>query len=225
MFDRFHASPPAIHEQSISLVNDVRMELSTNSNSAAGSDSQTASFTQIDSNMVCPICLGPTSYPLETNCGHIFCGQCFITYWRMGRWTSAVSCPSCRQRVTLLLFCFSHDPSDTSAEKTEVVSSVASYNRRFSGQLSVYEYLQDLPILLRHFFNDFFTIGGLLWVIRVRILVCILLTLFYILLPSDILPESVFGFLGIVDDFFVVLLLLIHITVLYRSILADRLTW
>lgn len=50
--------------------------------------------------LTCPVCLADAQFPIETNCGHLFCGQCIITYWETGRWLGTVRCPSCRQQVT-----------------------------------------------------------------------------------------------------------------------------
>uniref|UniRef100_A0A1X7TA87 Uncharacterized protein n=1 Tax=Amphimedon queenslandica TaxID=400682 RepID=A0A1X7TA87_AMPQE len=33
----------------------------------------------------CPVCLGPITYLAETNCGHRFCAQCILMYWRTDR--------------------------------------------------------------------------------------------------------------------------------------------
>jgi zinc finger of C3HC4-type, RING len=29
----------------------------------------------------CPVCLGDLQLPIETNCGHLFCGSCIHSYW------------------------------------------------------------------------------------------------------------------------------------------------
>ena len=73
-------------------------------------------------NQDCSICLGETSYAIETNCGHIFCGQCIISYYNTIR-SSSVStvinpfdtptCPYCRQRMTFLHLYFSEVERNT----------------------------------------------------------------------------------------------------------------
>jgi RING finger protein 170 len=42
----------------------------------------------------------------------------------------------------------------------------------------------------------------------------------YVLSPLDILPESVFGFLGFFDDFFFVLCAALYIIIAYREFLS-----
>ncbi len=44
----------------------------------------------------------------------------------------------------------------------------------------------------------------------------------YLLSPLDIIPEAIFGVLGIVDDVFVILMMLLYITVAYRRFMADQ---
>lgn len=64
--------------------------------------------------------------------------------------------------------------------------------------------------------------GGLMYMFRLRIVLCFLAALMYLISPLDMIPEAVFGILGLLDDLFVVLLLAIYITVVYRRFLAGR---
>lgn len=84
------------------------------------------------------------------------------------------------------------------------------------------EHLRDLPTLLRHAFNEFFTVGGLVWMFRLRIIVCFLAALLYFISPFDIIPEAVFGILGFLDDIFILLLLAIYIALIYRQVVQNR---
>ncbi len=47
----------------------------------------------------CPVCLAPLALPVQTNCGHTFCAQCILSYWRHDQWPSAARCPICRRQV------------------------------------------------------------------------------------------------------------------------------
>ncbi|XP_061168177.1 E3 ubiquitin-protein ligase RNF170-like [Saccostrea echinata] len=172
----------------------------------------------------CPVCLGNTHYGIETNCGHIFCGTCITTYWQHGTWLGAVRCPVCRQQVTLLLIHFTEEEHlQTSPEKTEILNKIADYNRRFSGEpRPLLDYLRDLPTLLRHALREFFSVGGLICMFRLRIIAIFLAALFYFISPLDIIPEAVFGILGFLDDIFVLLLLAIYISILYRNYVQSR---
>jgi len=84
------------------------------------------------------------------------------------------------------------------------------------------EYLIDLPTLLRHCVSEVFSLGGLIWMFRLRVLLCCLFALLYLISPLDILPEAVFGFFGLLDDVFVVLLVTIYISIIYRRLVAAR---
>ena len=86
------------------------------------------------------------------------------------------------------------------------------------------EYFLDLPTILRHCMTDFFSIGGLIWMFRLRIVVCFLIALLYLLSPLDIIPEAAFGLFGLLDDMFVMFLLAIYISILYRRFIAHRAT-
>lgn len=172
----------------------------------------------------CPVCLTEFRYPVETNCGHMFCAQCLISYWRHGNWLGAIRCPVCRQSVAVLLQCF-REASDTDdlQERNRMLYDINDYNRHFSIEPRPWlEYLWDLPTLLRHAGSEFFSVGGLMYMFRLRIILCFVAALMYLISPLDMIPEAVFGLLGLIDDMFVVFLLAIYVTVIYRRFLATR---
>ncbi|XP_075681636.1 E3 ubiquitin-protein ligase RNF170 [Rhinoderma darwinii] len=177
---------------------------------------------QFYSDMSCPVCLQQATFPVETNCGHLFCGPCIIAYWRYGSWLGAISCPICRQTVTLLFPVFQ---ASEQQDAQEIFQEVNSYNRRFSGQpRSLMDRIMDLPTLLRHAFREMFSVGGLFQMFRIRIVLCLLGAIFYLVSPLDIIPEAVFGVLGFMDDLFVIFLLLIYISIMYREVVTQRFT-
>ncbi|XP_044539792.1 E3 ubiquitin-protein ligase RNF170-like [Gracilinanus agilis] len=177
---------------------------------------------QFYTDLSCPICLHHASLPIETNCGHLFCGNCLIAYWRYGSWLGMVSCPICRQTVTLLFPVFAEDVH--SGDSRRLHQDIHDYNRRFSGQpRSLMDRLMDLPTLLRHAFRELFSVGGLFWMFRIRIVLCLVGAFFYLISPLDLVPEGLFGILGFLDDFFVIFLLLIYISIMYREVITQRL--
>ncbi|CAM5146648.1 unnamed protein product [Natator depressus] len=203
-----------IHPDNQELVRALRQQLQTEQDASAGDRHR------FYTDMSCPVCLQQATFPIETNCGHLFCGTCIIAYWRYGSWLGAIRCPICRQTVTLLLPRFSEDQQDAA----QVLQDVNDYNRRFSGQpRSIMERIMDLPTLLRHAFREMFTVGGLFWMFRIRIVLCLLGALLYLASPLDFLPEALFGILGFLDDFFVIFLLLIYISIMYREVITQRL--
>lgn len=88
--------------------------------------------------------------------------------------------------------------------------------------LQYMDYLRDLPTLLRHAWNEFFTVGGLIFMFRVRVIVCVIAAFIYFISPLDIIPEAAFGLLGFLDDLFIILLLAIYISIIYRQIVEAR---
>ncbi|EDL32806.1 mCG117388, isoform CRA_b [Mus musculus] len=125
--------------------------------------------------------------------------------------------------VTLLLTVFGED--DQSQDVIRLRQDVNDYNRRFSGQpRSIMERIMDLPTLLRHAFREVFSVGGLFWMFRIRIMLCLMGAFFYLISPLDFVPEALFGILGFLDDFFVIFLLLIYISIMYREVITQRLT-
>ena len=88
--------------------------------------------------------------------------------------------------------------------------------------LQLMHYLYDLPVLLRHLVRDLFTAGGLRMVHRLHLLLLILLTCAYLLSPLDLIPEAVFGLLGLLDDLVVMLLMLLLLTIIYRAHMTGQ---
>lgn len=212
-----------IHPESQEHVRVVREQLQNEQVSSSESRHQ------YYSDMSCPVCLQQAVLPVETNCGHLFCGPCIIAYWRYGTWLGAINCPICRQMVTLLFPLF-HDngrsarTQDEQVEPATIINGINDYNRRFSGQpRSLVDRLRDVPTLLRHAFREMFSVGGLFWMFRIRILLCLVGALTYLAAPLDLIPEGVVGLLGFMDDFFVILLLFIYISIMYREVVTQRL--
>ncbi|EDV23326.1 E3 ubiquitin-protein ligase RNF170 [Trichoplax sp. H2] len=171
----------------------------------------------------CPICILDPRAPVETNCGHIFCAECIITYWKHGSWLGPMNCPICRQEITILF------PNYEDGQETDVSVDITTYNRRFSGEprsvfyrFQLWDYVQDFPTLLRHFVRECFTVNGMIALFRVKIVVCVVIAMIYVLSPFDIIPEAVFGILGLLDDLLIIVVILIYVTMIYRNIIANR---
>lgn len=212
-----------IHPESQEHVRAVRQQLQTEQ------DTSSEPRRQYYSDMFCAVCLQQAELPVETNCGHLYCGSCIIAYWRYGTWPGAINCPICRQLVTLLFPLFQDTGRTTQTEDDQIgpaaiLGHVNDYNRRFSGQpRSLQDHLRDVPTLLRHAFREMFSVGGLFWMFRIRILLCLVGALAYLASPLDFIPEAVFGLLGFMDDFFIILLLFIYISIMYREVVTQRL--
>uniref|UniRef100_A0A8K9UHR8 E3 ubiquitin-protein ligase RNF170 n=1 Tax=Oncorhynchus mykiss TaxID=8022 RepID=A0A8K9UHR8_ONCMY len=288
-----------IHPENQEHVRAVRQQLQSESQEAEPAEPRRQFYTD----MSCPVCLQQAVLPVETNCGHLFCGSCIIAYWRYGTWFGAINCPICRQMVRLnaasnfpyfqhmyyhthlviqlihtllktkqylfLFFCVSlldaeikknsssnrwvvaqlfspnisllceqvtllfplfHEQvspqqvQDGTVEPLLILRDLGDYNRRFSGQpRSLMDRLRDVPTLLRHLFREMFSVGGLFWMFRIRVLLCLIGALTYLISPLDFIPEALFGLLGFLDDFFIILLLFIYISIMYREVVTQRL--
>ncbi|XP_042878327.1 E3 ubiquitin-protein ligase RNF170-like isoform X1 [Penaeus japonicus] len=176
----------------------------------------------------CPICMDPAKFAVETNCGHMYCSKCIIQNWRTNFTMSPMSCPFCRQEVTILLPCFSEGETNT-AELPEIqdrekqMSDIREYNRMYSQHpRSLYGQLQDLPTLLRHIWAELFTWRGVEMISRFRVLICLISAIIYAITPIDLIPEAFVGLIGLIDDVIVIAFLLIQVTVVYRTVVANR---
>ncbi|UJR22668.1 hypothetical protein I4U23_025707 [Adineta vaga] len=174
---------------------------------------------------ICPICLNDQSVlTVETNCGHSFCGKCIIAYWKFqSNWMSGLKCPVCRQSVTVLLTCFTTEEQATanSGDRQLVVADVKDFNRRFSGAPRTWlEYFHDIPVLIPHIIRQIFTSEGLALAYRLRTFLVLVTVIAYVISPLDILPESLLGIFGLVDDFLIVLCTALYFVIAFRQSLA-----
>nr|XP_029117959.1 E3 ubiquitin-protein ligase RNF170 isoform X2 [Elaeis guineensis] len=55
-----------------------------------------------------------------------------------------------------------------------------------------------------------------------RSLIQMVLSAIYVFSPVDILPEGVLGLVGLLDDFFILLIVFLHLAAIYRSVLVYR---
>lgn len=64
---------PRLHDDSQNDVTQFRSDVLTNRHNEQEQDQ--ANHRRQHSNINCPICLTNSTFPIETNCGHIFCGN------------------------------------------------------------------------------------------------------------------------------------------------------
>ncbi|KAF3593268.1 hypothetical protein DY000_02023651 [Brassica cretica] len=149
-------------------------------------------------NEVCSICHGNFSAPCQANCSHWFCGT--------------ISNPCTLSNLR-------DDPT-----VSEVLSDVQTYNRVFGGQSTgLSQRIQDLPFLLRRLLREIMDPQRTLpLVIKARVYIALILSVIYIISPIDIIPEALFGIIGLLDDVIIALIFLLHVAALYRSVLYSR---
>ncbi|XP_048833590.1 E3 ubiquitin-protein ligase RNF170-like [Brienomyrus brachyistius] len=158
----------------------------------------------------CPVCLQTPTFPIRTNCGHLYCAPCLITYWKHGSWLGAVSCPLCRQEVSVLHHLFTESRMDQ--QVSDVLADITHYNKRFSGSpRQVTDYLYDVPHFLGLFLRSLGNLGGLVGLFLLRVTVCMFGALTAMASSWETNPEPFCGLLGLLDDVAVVSLLLISV--------------
>lgn len=83
--------------------------------------------------------------------------------------------------------------------------------------------IRDLPFLLRRLFNYMCTFEGMKYFLTMVISSFMILSLFiYIISPFDLIPEAMFGVVGLVDDLIALLGLIIVIANNYYRFLSIR---
>ncbi|XP_058030682.1 E3 ubiquitin-protein ligase RNF170-like isoform X2 [Ahaetulla prasina] len=179
------------------------------------------------SDLSCPICLQTANFPVETNCGHVFCGYCLIGYWKHGSWLNAINCPLCRQKKTnsrtlvlnILGWCFFffgkvvflHTCSENQPDKKNkrTFYDIRTYNRRFSGYPQPFiDHLYDMPVLLPVILRGIFTLATLMWVFFFRVVICFFGTIVCTTCPLEGMPDLC-RTLQIADNIAAIVLLLI----------------
>ena len=151
---------------------------------------------------LCPICMDDTKYEVETNCGHKFCCQCWITYVANFSFLIATLCPYCTQRVKILKQCFSERELNPPSNFEKFLQEIKTYNRRFSDEpRTFFEKLREISILLSKDFREFFVVNAFfVWFIVIKlfgIILTILTGLIRLFSNINITQRSVFEYLGI----------------------------
>jgi uncharacterized membrane protein YkvA (DUF1232 family) len=193
-----------------------------NGNDVADADANAEGEGEPDAAPLCPICIDPCVAGVETNCAHTFCSGCFIALWRH-RHRAAVRCPCCRRPVTTLLRTGPTAAGDEAQAETD--REVAAFNRRFSGAPRRFiEYVRDIPVLLRWAFLEpsFASRRMRVLLLVFLVLLGVILTALYVVLPFDLLPESTLGAVGLVDDVAAVLALVVYVGLLLRQHTNNR---
>lgn len=167
----------------------------------------------------CPICLETLSFAVRTNCSHIFCADCIRRCWQaQGELFAGPPCPMCRRRISLLI----PTPFDDNIP-LELRESIEQFNRRFSGvPRTLSEYMADLPSLARALGQELTSLRLFYIISRARIVFALIVAAIYLLSPFDIVPEAIFGVLGLLDDLFLYIVVGFMVLHWFRALMATN---
>lgn len=84
------------------------------------------------------------------------------------------------------------------------------------------ENVRDIPVLIPHILRQIFSINTFNWTYRIRIYIIIFFVIAYVLSPLDILPESVVGILGLLDDLIFLVLGALYLIILFRQFISQN---
>lgn len=63
---------------------------------------------------------------------------------------------------------------------------------------------------------------GIETISRFRFIICVFTAVLYAIAPIDLIPEAVLGLIGLIDDVVVIAFLLIQVSIVYRTVVANR---
>ena len=151
---------------------------------------------------------------MTTNCGHHFDLRCFMDFCSSQSNPRRVACPCCRQAVSLLFSNF--DPTSTQDAHLDAFRTYNAVNGVV--QRSIKDIIFDVPELIRQMLLDRENTRRILSAASLfNICFLLLLAVGYLISPFDIIPESLFGVFGFVDDFVILVACVAYITILFRN--------
>lgn len=83
--------------------------------------------------------------------------------------------------------------------------------------------IRDIPELTRQIFLDARLSRQILTTAKIMKFVLLLLaTCLYLLSPLDLVPESMFGAIGLIDDLLLVVIYFIYVTSIFRNLYVSQ---
>jgi uncharacterized membrane protein YkvA (DUF1232 family) len=138
-------------------------------------------------------------------CAHSFCANCILAYYRKSK--DRIDCPLCRKDIIALFKAFQEaEPAD---EIQAIRRELAEYNRRFGDDRSMKRRIVELPFMLVRVMNFVFSPDFILFFFSsAAFLKAFAAIVVYFILPYDLMPASLLGSVGYVDNTLVFLLVL-----------------
>ena len=172
-------------------------------------------------NTECPICQSTPTQPIQTNCNHKFCSNCFIQWWRTRGTGAPAPCPFCRCEVTFLLIGYNQTGLD--ADARGILSKVHDYNRKFSRRTFTHSwtrfYTQDAVVIFNYIWHSY---NLLPHDVKMAVLGYTVILILYLISPIDILPEAILGPIGLIDDGAAIAVFLRQVLVRFVNSLATQ---
>lgn len=116
---------------------------------------QTRTIDESESEEPCPICYELILYPVRTNCGHVFCGECMLVLLKSYQLKNII-CPMCRLKVRMIQPAFLQEHSDSKFKASsvlqvaELIAEVDDYNVWFSdSKRSFLGIIKTFPLFVR----------------------------------------------------------------------------
>lgn len=172
----------------------------------------------------CPVCLEIMASAVEMlPCGHHVCAECLSQMLHHnGGGLRRLACPLDRTPTEALIPAFNYRRQlrlrynlqiDDDAERRQD-AELLRYNQSYAHTTT----FQGLISLLRHLPQ----VARLLpWAVQLRALLTVLVGFLYSVSPLDFVPEIIFGVVGLVDDFLVVLIVAIVLANVVRNAWAP----
>ena len=91
------------------------------------------------------------------------------------------------------------------AQKDEV----RQYNQRWGGDRSWVQMLRNAPFLFDQLINEIQRGNGRILIRNWQLIMYFISGFLYLLSPLDIIPEAIFGVIGLIDDFMVVIIIVV----------------
>lgn len=144
--------------------------------------------------------------------------------WHHGSAIQPCKCPICRRHINLIIPSDDTQHQRNNAEARPVLEKVERYNHLYGGgSRTLMQRIQDLPFFIRRLLRELMDPQrSLPLVFRARTMFAMVLSGLYVLSPIDIIPEGFLGFVGLLDDFLIVLVVFLHLATIYRSLLLNR---
>ncbi|KAB5561254.1 hypothetical protein DKX38_006211 [Salix brachista] len=166
----------------------------------------------------CPICFGTFNVPCKANCGHWYCGNCILQYWKYSGPSSRCKCPMCSSRISNLTPEASlHGQQEL--EVIKVLEDVRRYNHVFVGGVRGFaRKVHVVPFLFKRMLEEMMDPDGHNFFLYEKLMrmFAILLAILYISSPFDFIPLGRIGVVRLFEYMSMVLAVSLRVAGIFR---------